>query len=487
MLVHPPKQLVEVIESAWDPEVSVHQLGELVRSDPDLSESILRYANSPFLGLGREVEDPVRATLLLGSKVIGNLAVCHALTAACRRVDLPEITMKTFWADCVRRACAAVGVARRHAEVHTDMAFIVGLTLEFGRIMLLGEAPHEVMRIAELRKLHGQERLELESAVFGHQHHEIFLNQAQDWGLPSQLLDAIRDHHEPADELPILSKVARWADLCAEVYSAGNKGEARDRVVRVLMVEDGWDKKGAETFLNSLAGNMASAADMLAIKIGEQIKLERLIRRETGMANPETMSREELVAYLQEVVGERDHLHKQVQGLQAELQAVTQFDQLTGLANRSRYIHTLRQETLRAQRYGVELSVVIVDVDNFTSLNARYGQTAGDQVLKRVASLLGRISRDVDFLARIGGDEFGVILPETNHSGGRVFAERVRAGLEALRVDVGDSRILLSGTVVGVTLGSLQGEVNHEGLHAAAMRASAGMRGRGGNRASWAA
>ncbi len=487
MLVHPPKQLVEVIQSAWEPDVSVHQLGELVRSDPDLSESILRYANSPFLGLGREVEDPLRATLLLGSKVIGNLAVCHALTAACRRVDLPDSTMRTFWADCVRRACAAVGVARRHAEVHTDMAFIVGLTLEFGRIMLLAETPHEVLRISELRSLQGSDRLELESAIFGHRHHEIFLGQAEDWGLPDQLLAAIRDHHKPVEGLPILSKVARWADLCAETYSATGKGEARDRVVRVLMVEDGWDKSGAETFLNSLAGSMPSAADMLAINIGEQTGLEQLVRRETGVSNPESMAREELLAYLQEVLDERNHLHKQVQALQAELQAVTQYDQLTGLANRSRYIQTLRQETQRAQRYGQELSVVIVDVDNFTSLNARYGQNAGDQVLKRVAALLGRISRDVDFLARIGGDEFGVILPETNHGGGRVFAERVRAGLEALRVDVGDSRILLSGTVVGVTLGSLQGEVNHEGLHAAAMRASASLRGRGGNRASWAA
>lgn len=487
MLVPPPRQLVEVIQSAWDPEVSVHQLGELVRSDPDLSESILRYANSSFLGLGREVEDPLRATLLLGSKVIGNLSVCHALTAACRRIELPESTMRTFWSDCVRRACAAVGLARRHAEIHTDMAFIVGLTLEFGRVMLLAETPHEVMRVADVRKLQGVDRLELETAIFGQAHHEIFLAQAAEWGLPDSLLSAIRDHHKPVDDLPVLSKVARWTDLCAEAYSAELKGEARDRAVRVLMVEDGWDKKGAETFLNSLAGSMASAADMLAIKIGDQIGLEKLIRRETGVSNPETMGREELLAYLAEVLDERNHLHRQVQELQAELQALSQFDTLTGLANRGRYIQTMRQEVQRAQRYGQELSVVVVDVDNFTALNARYGQNAGDQVLKRVGALLGRISRDVDFLARIGGDEFGVIMPETNHAGGRVFAERVRAGLEALRVDVGDSRILLSGTVVGVTLGNMPDDVSHETLHAAAMKASAGMRGRGGNRASWAA
>ncbi len=487
MLVHPPRQLVEVIQSAWDPEVSVHHLGELVRADPDLSDSILRYANSPFLGLGREVEDPLRATLLLGSKVIGNLSVCHALTAAVRRIDLPEATMRTFWADCVRRACAAVALAKRHAEVQTDLAFIVGLTLEFGRIMMLGDAPAEVLRIADIRQLCGTERLEVETEVFGKHHYEAFLADAEAWGLPEALLEAVARHHEPVDELPTLCRIARWTDLAAECYSAAERGPARDRVERILMVEDGWDRQGARAMLNGIAGAMRAAAEMLNLNIGDQTGLDQLVRRETGISNPETMSREELLAYLYELKEERDHLYKSLQAAQAELQALTQFDQLTGLANRSRYIQTLRQEVSRCQRYGQELSVVIVDVDNFTSLNARYGQNAGDQVLKRVAALLGRISRDVDFLARIGGDEFAVLLPETNHAGGRVFAERVRAGLEALRVDVGDSRILLSGTVVGVTLGSLGGEVTHEIVHAAAMRAAAGMRGRGGNRASWAA
>ena len=93
----------------------------------------------------------------------------------------------------------------------------------------------------------------------------------------------------------------------------------------------------------------------------------------------------------------------------------------------------------------------------------------------------------MDFLARIGGDEFAVILPETARAGGRIFAERVRAGLEAQRVDVGDGRLLISGTVVGMTLASQSKDVNHERLHATVMKASANLKARGGNRTSWAA
>jgi diguanylate cyclase (GGDEF)-like protein len=327
----------------------------------------------------------------------------------------------------------------------------------------------------------------LETEVFGATHHEAFLERVMDWGFPTQLIEAVGNHHESVETLNGLSKIARWADLSAEPHSAVSASTARDRVIRVLMVEEGWDKAGVEGFLNSLSSKIGAAASMLGVDIGEPVDLARRVRRETGINSPDTLSQEDLLAHLQETMEERDELQKKVSQLQGELEALMNFDPLTGLANRRNYIQTLRHEVERANRYKLELSVVVIDLDNFTLLNARYGHSAGDEVLKRVAGLLGRMSRDIDVLARIGGDEFAVILTETNHPGGRIFAERVRAGLEAMRVDVGQTRILLSGSVVGVTLASLHQGTGHEGMHAVVMKACTDLRARGGNRASWAA
>jgi len=112
-------------------------------------------------------------------------------------------------------------------------------------------------------------------------------------------------------------------------------------------------------------------------------------------------------------------------------QAVT--DDLTGLANRRRFVEALEGELSRAERFGSDLTVVIGDLDNFKSINDRFGHEFGNDVLRAVGVLLADSTRDIDVAARLGGEEFAVLLPQTDLVGGAVFAERLREGLAALR------------------------------------------------------
>jgi diguanylate cyclase (GGDEF)-like protein len=115
-------------------------------------------------------------------------------------------------------------------------------------------------------------------------------------------------------------------------------------------------------------------------------------------------------------------LHRAVEEL-----AVT--DPLTGLANRRHYEQKLANEMLRARRYHDALSLVIFDLDNFKKINDRYGHLAGDAALAAMAQVLGHESRDTDLAARIGGEEFALILPETSAADARAVAERIRRSL----------------------------------------------------------
>jgi two-component system cell cycle response regulator len=101
-------------------------------------------------------------------------------------------------------------------------------------------------------------------------------------------------------------------------------------------------------------------------------------------------------------------------------------DDLTGLSNRRYFFERLGQELRRSQRYGRPLSLVMLDIDRFKDYNDRYGHLAGDEVLRRVGEVLRRHSRDVDVPARYGGDEFGLILPETDAGAAARQAERIR-------------------------------------------------------------
>jgi diguanylate cyclase (GGDEF)-like protein len=110
--------------------------------------------------------------------------------------------------------------------------------------------------------------------------------------------------------------------------------------------------------------------------------------------------------------------------LEAELREQAIRDPLTGLYNRRFLDEVLRQELARAARYGHPLSLILIDIDNFKELNDRYGHLVGDEALKRVAKALRENIRQVDYIFRWGGDEFCVILPETNGPGAKEVVRR---------------------------------------------------------------
>jgi diguanylate cyclase (GGDEF)-like protein len=108
-----------------------------------------------------------------------------------------------------------------------------------------------------------------------------------------------------------------------------------------------------------------------------------------------------------------------------ELTTLANIDGLTGLHNRRHFDLLAGAEWFRYQRYSRPLSVMIVDVDNFKSVNDRFGHEAGDSVLKCIAAVCRATKRESDVLARIGGEEFALLLPETNEAASRVAAERL--------------------------------------------------------------
>ncbi len=110
-----------------------------------------------------------------------------------------------------------------------------------------------------------------------------------------------------------------------------------------------------------------------------------------------------------------------------------QVDGLTGLWNRAHFDEHWRSETSRISRHGGELSLALLDLDNFKSINDTYGHPAGDEVLAALAKLMGKTIRRSDLACRYGGEEFAIIMPETGPTEASAVCERIREGLEAMR------------------------------------------------------
>lgn len=129
----------------------------------------------------------------------------------------------------------------------------------------------------------------------------------------------------------------------------------------------------------------------------------------------------------------RNHINLKLKSDLLESQAM--LDGLTNIPNRRRFDETLENEWKRAQRSGTPLSLIIADIDYFKRYNDNYGHAAGDDCLKKVAAaLVASIDRPSDLAARFGGEEFSVILPDTDAEGARAIAERLRSQIENLRI-----------------------------------------------------
>jgi diguanylate cyclase (GGDEF)-like protein len=126
------------------------------------------------------------------------------------------------------------------------------------------------------------------------------------------------------------------------------------------------------------------------------------------------------------------------------LRATAMRDPLTGVANRRAFGERLRYEVARHTRQQHSFTVIALDLDGFKGVNDRFGHNAGDELLREVAAAIGSILREQDTVARVGGDEFTVLAPETDRAGGERLADRVSdavasvtTGISALSASVG--------------------------------------------------
>jgi diguanylate cyclase (GGDEF)-like protein/PAS domain S-box-containing protein len=140
----------------------------------------------------------------------------------------------------------------------------------------------------------------------------------------------------------------------------------------------------------------------------------------------------------------------QLETANARLEMLAVKDGLTGLKNHRAFQERLQDEFERAVRYDTPLSLIIIDVDHFKQLNDSRGHPAGDEVLKTVAWLLQKNSRQCDFVARYGGDEYVIILGNTNSAGAKIIADRLRHLIE--EIEWRDFHITISVGVSSLTL-----------------------------------
>lgn len=138
----------------------------------------------------------------------------------------------------------------------------------------------------------------------------------------------------------------------------------------------------------------------------------------------------------QEFVYEIKNLIKRIY-LFNRIEALSQKDGLTGLYRRSVFNEKLKEEFSKAKNFKYILGMMMIDIDHFKNINDKYGHQAGDEILKKVASIIKNCVYETDFVARYGGEEFIVIMPRAQREGSFRKAEYIRENIEKTKFKVG--------------------------------------------------
>jgi len=177
-----------------------------------------------------------------------------------------------------------------------------------------------------------------------------------------------------------------------------------------------------------------------------------------------------LVTTLGTLIHARHQEEARIEAEQEWLRLATE-DTLTGLPNRRHFFDVAETCLLQTRRYGSPLTVALLDLDNFKQINDTYGHSAGDEVLRVLADILRQALRDSDTPARIGGEEFAVILTSTSLEDSIIALERIRATLSLTPITIGNRTLHAT-----VSIGAVQwDETEHTHIHGLLQQADAAL------------
>lgn len=431
-LPSPPRALARIVQMASNPEVSATQLGEVISGDAAFTSELLRTVNSPFYGLRTPVQDAARAVAILGLRALRNLAVCFVVREAIQHSGVRTNDMNVFWEDALRRAVVARAIARLGNQVRPDEAFTVGLLQEIGMLAILRVDRERFKLWGNLRSLPPDERLAVELQRFRARHDVVGEQLARAWGLPDTLIAVLANHHQserfaamPPQEQH-LCRLAWMADQVAVVFSARQPGIALAAVRGLLLHELKLNSSGIDNLLRSIPGEVEEAASALGLRASQQVSFDDVLKEANQTLVNINLSYEQVLQQLEQANAALEQALREKALLAEELARLAYYDPLTGLATRRKWEEMSVKELKRLSQSGQPLSVVLIDLDHFKKINDTYGHPFGDVVLRSLGQLLRKLARNTDTIARIGGEEIAILLPETDAATAMRLAETWR-------------------------------------------------------------
>lgn len=412
----PPAALARIIAAASDPQVTKQALGQLVANEPAFALRILNIVNSSLYRRGQKIASAQKAVSILGSRTLRNVALCAATQSCVQAERLGAFDLSLFWECSLQRAVGAQLCAQALGEavgVDPMEAFTAGLLQDLGLLALLLGRPQAAQEWMEIATGSAQERRDAERVLFGQCHDDVGAQLVASWNLPEELAQPIIWHHRldgAPEEWSKRIRIAAAGEKVADILAQSAEPMALEKGREVIMSLLDAQAEQVDAVLGQVGDKVVEVAAALGVKVKRQPCLRKLLVSASESLAQMNLTSESLLLSLESLLEEKELLVRELEIRTRALEQMTMTDALTSLPNRRAFSQRLDAEMEMAAQGGT-VSLLLIDIDHFKSVNDRFGHDVGDLVLRRVAGeLASRVPPGV-LVARVGGEEFGVVVP----------------------------------------------------------------------------
>ena len=452
-LPSPPAIAVQILNTVQRDDASLQDLARIISADPALTAKLLRVANSSFYSLPNRITSIERALTVLGMNVIKNIALSFAITGDLQGNEQGGFDFNYFWRRSVTSAVAAQLLTALLQRKDEDI-FVTALLHDIGVLVLFLCKGAEYSRLFKERQTSGIPLVELERQKFGFDHQMVGATLIAAWGLPASIAEPMRYHHEPGDTPEEYRKTAEILSIAGNLSAIYNE---KDSALRVRLLQEKLPAmfhiktEQVRELVDDIANESIEILKTFEIDPGDIKPFSQMLQEANEQLGQLNLSYEQLVLELKEAKEKAERLAGELREANSRLHELVFRDGLTGLYNHRYFQESLENELSRSQRYRSFLSLLMFDIDFFKKVNDTYGHPVGDLVLINIAATAAGAVRVSDVVSRYGGEEFAVILPETDLSGLKVFAERLRRSIEKLTTTSEGRQINVTVSVGGTT------------------------------------
>lgn len=434
-----PAIAMQVLELAQRQEVDIGEIARVISKDPALSGKILRTVNSSFYGRSQSISTISHALVILGLQSVKTLVLGFSLVTNLTKGKPHGFKHIDYWRRSIYAATAARTIANKLALVQQEECFLAALLKDIG-MLVLDQVLGEQYGLIYSKAATHLDLVTAEEQSLGLTHADASGILAGQWKLPPLLAIPMAFHHRPAQvsdaALKKITEVIHLSGRCADVFiedpAAPAIAQAREFAQKTFNI----NQADCDALLEEVGTRTKEVAPLFDIHIAESANYEEILKK----------ANEALVELTLQTQQQASNLEEQNEKLKKE--ATT--DGLTGLSNRLAFDNFLPEQFAASISAGRCISLLMIDLDKFKSVNDTHGHPAGDAVLKHVGKLLKTAARAQDLAARYGGEEMALVLPGTSRTTAAAIAEAICRAIAAKPVQIAANKTLPVTASIGV-------------------------------------